>query len=275
VKENTTMASAESWTRVVVDAEATRPDFALLRQLAQGETAVVVLRNLLPAETFAVNRERIGKLLANASTTEHVNGALTTVGPYLAKYLDRPDSYFDDAEAAKAMLDSVEFDLDAQVRAGLREAFGLGSVEPAREPDGRAYSPSVVRIHAVGVRNPLHNDNIMRDAVDTGIALAELACQLSCVVCLQECDGGGELRMYQKEWKPVDEEHKIPGGLGYDEAVVDGIACHEFKPQTGDVYLINPTRYHSIERVFGSDRLTMGFFMGFGDDRLEDAVVWG
>ncbi|MGW7001545.1 2OG-Fe(II)-dependent halogenase WelO5 family protein [Streptomyces sp. NPDC054933] len=269
------MASAETWTRVIVDASTARPDSALLQQLAHGEIAVVVLRNLLPAEAFAVNRERIGKLLANASTTEYVNGALTTVGPYLAKYLDRPQGYFEDAEAARAMLDSVEFDLDGQVRSGLREAFGLGSMEPAREPDGREYSPSVVRIHANGVRNPLHNDNIMRDAAGTGIALADLAFQLSCVVCLQECDGGGELRMYQREWKPVDEAHKIPGGLGYDEAVVDGIPCHEFKPQAGDVYLINPTRYHSIERVSGSDRLTMGFFVGFGDDRLKDAVVWG
>ncbi|WP_269858105.1 2OG-Fe(II)-dependent halogenase WelO5 family protein [Streptomyces sp. RPT161] len=269
------MTSSTTWTRVVVDAAATRPDPALLRQLVAGETAVVVLRDLLPADAFAVNRERIGKLLANASTTEYVNGALTTVGPYLAKYLDRTDDYFADADAAKSLLDTVEFDLDGQVRTALRDAFGLGSVEPASEPDGRLYSPSVVRIHADGVRNPLHNDNIMRDAKGTGIALADLACQLSCVVCLQECDEGGELRIYQKEWQPADEAHKIPGGLGYDEAVVDGVPCHEFKPSAGDVYLINPTRYHSIERVHGSDRLTMGFFIGFGDDRLQDAVVWG
>lgn len=269
------MASAETWTRVVVDdAAVNRPDPALLGRLAQGETAVVVLRGLLPADAFAVNRDRVGKLLANASTTQYVNGALTTVGPYLAKYLNRVEEYYPDAEAAMAMLAGVDFDLDAQVRGALREAFSLQSLEPAAEPDGRRYSPSVVRIHADGVRNPLHNDNIMRDAAGTGIVLADQAFQLSCVVCLQECDEGGELRMYQKEWKPVDEVHKIPGGLGYDEAVVEGVACHAFKPRTGDVYLINPTRYHSIERVHGSDRLTMGFFLGL-DEGLEKAVVWG
>lgn len=269
------MAPSETWSRIVVDASATRPDPELLHRLAHGQAAVVVLRNLLDEGEFTANRERIGKLLANASTTDYVNGSLTTIGPYLAAHLDRPDGYFAAAATAAAMLDSVRFDLDGQVRAVLRDAFGLGSVEPAAEPDGRGYSPSVVRIHADGVRNPLHNDNIMRDGAGSGLVLADLAFQLSCVVCLQECDEGGELRMYQKEWKPVDEVHKIPGGLGYDEAVVDGVACHEFKPQAGDVYLINPTRYHSIERVRGSDRLTMGFFMGFGDDRLQEAVVWG
>ncbi|MFF3747170.1 2OG-Fe(II)-dependent halogenase WelO5 family protein [Streptomyces kronopolitis] len=151
----------------------------------------------------------------------------------------------------------------------------LSAASVAQEPDARDYAASVVRIHADGVRNQLHNDNIMRDAQGAGLALTDLAYQLSCVVCLQECDAGGELRMYRKPWEPVDEAYKIQDGLGYDEAVVDGYPCHEFTPQAGDIYLINPTRYHSIERVTGPDRLTMGFFIGFADDALNSAVVWG
>lgn len=269
------MTPTGSWSRVVVDASAGRPDADLLRRLADGEVAVVVLRNLLPAEAFTENLERVGKLFANASTTAYANGSLTTIGPYLAKYLAEPAGYFTEAEKAGTMLDEVGFDLNERVRSALREAFGLGSVEPVRESDGREYAASVVRIHADGVRNPLHNDNIMRDAQGTGLVLADLAHQLSCVVCLQECDEGGELRIYQHAWEPADERYKIAGGLGYDEAVVDGYPCHEFKPQAGDVYLINPTRYHSIERVGGSDRLTMGFFVGFADSQLDSAVVWG
>ncbi|MGK5641967.1 2OG-Fe(II)-dependent halogenase WelO5 family protein [Streptomyces sp. URMC 126] len=130
-------------------------------------------------------------------------------------------------------------------------------------------------IHADGVRDPLHNDNIMRDAAGTGIVLADLARQLSCVVCLQECDEGGELRIYRRPWEPQDETFKIDGGLGYDEGVVEGHPGHEFKPQAGDVYVINPMQYHSIEQVSGSDRITMGFFLGFADEKLGSAVVWG
>jgi hypothetical protein len=269
------MTRTGSWSRVVVDASTDRPDAGLLRGVADGETAVVVLRNLLPAEVFTDNLDRVSKLFANASTTDYANGSLTTIGPYLAKYLAEPGAYFAEAEKAKAMLDQAGFDLNERVRHALRDAFGLSSMEPAQEPDGRQYAASVVRIHADGVRNPLHNDNIMRDAQDTGLVLSGLAHQLSCVVCIQECDEGGELRTYQRAWEPSDEQYKIAGGLGYDEAVVDGYPCHEFKPQVGDVYLINPTRYHSIERVSGSDRLTMGFFFGFADDTLNSAVVWG
>ncbi|MFB7631677.1 hypothetical protein ACFC0M_12105 [Streptomyces sp. NPDC056149] len=269
------MPTTDTWTRVVIDTAAERPDPDLLRQLAHGESAVVVLRNLLPAEAFADNLTRVGKLFANASTTSYANGALTTIGPYLAKYLNDLDGYFQAADEARNMLDSADFDLAGQVRTGLRNALGLDAVSVAQEPDGRDYAASVVRIHADGVRNPLHNDNIMRDARGTGIALTGLAYQLSCVVCLQECDEGGELRMYRKPWQPADETYKIQGGLGYDETVVEGHPCHEFKPQTGDVYLINPTQYHSIERVTGTDRLTMGFFMGFADESLNSAVVWG
>ncbi|MFC1418878.1 2OG-Fe(II)-dependent halogenase WelO5 family protein [Streptacidiphilus cavernicola] len=269
------MQSSDSWDRVVIDAGATRPDFHLLRDLVHGDVAVVVLRNLLPAQVFSDNLARLGTLFDSASTTAYANGSLTTVGPYLAKYLDRLDDYFTAAKEADARLGDVSFDLAEQVRTALREGFGLTALEPAREPDGREYAPSVVRIHADGVRNPLHNDNIMRDAAGTGIVLAELAHQLSCVVCLQECDEGGELKIYRKSWEPEDEQHKVPGHLGYRQEAVSGAACHAFKPRAGDVYLINPTRFHEIERVSGSDRLTMGFFLGFASDRLDSAVVWG
>lgn len=259
------------------DYEMTRhvPGRQALRRLVDGKQAVVVLRNLLPAEAFTVNHARLRTLFEQATTTRYANGALTTIGPYLAKHVDQPEAYFREATAASAWTDSVSFDLSARVRQGLRTALGLQSFEVAQEPDGRQYADSVVRIHADGVANPLHNDNIMRDASSTSLRLAALKHQLSCVVCIQECDSGGELKIYRKRWEPSDEEHKIPGGLGYRNAVVDNAPCHEFKPRAGDIYLINPTHYHEIARVSGADRLTLGFFIGFADDNLDNAIAWG
>ncbi|MCL6299530.1 hypothetical protein [Streptomyces kronopolitis] len=46
------MPTTDHWTRVVVDGATERPDADLLRRLAHSETAVVVPRNLLPAEAF-------------------------------------------------------------------------------------------------------------------------------------------------------------------------------------------------------------------------------
>jgi hypothetical protein len=267
--------SRTAWDRIVCDALREVPGAELLSGLVRGEHAVVVLKNLLSADLFELNRKRVLDIFDQAHTTAYTNGALTTIGPYLAKYLDRPQDYFADAAAARQLLNGIGFDLDVQVRAALAGALGLTAVEPAREPDGRAYADSVIRIHADGVHNPLHNDNIMRDAAGTGLALAGLDHQLSCIVCLQECDSGGELVIYGRTWQPGDERFKTPGSLGYPDEVVTGAPVHVFTPQVGDVYLINPTNYHAIRRVSGSTRLTMGFFMGLTGDCPTSIVVWG
>ena len=263
------------WNVATVTPAAPPRDKAPLRALISGDHAVVLLRGLLSASVIDTELSRIKALFHRASTTRYTNGTLTTIGPYLAKYLADTPEYFSAASAATEMLRSAAFHLGANVREALRQTFGLSSLVPAREPDGRRYGESVIRIHADGVRNPLHNDNIMRDAADTGLLVSGLAHQLSCVVCIQECDSGGELKMYGKPWAPSDEAFKIPGGLGYDMKVVSDAPCCTFRPRAGDVYLINPTFYHEIERVGGAARTTLGFFIGFRDESLTDAVVWG
>jgi hypothetical protein len=267
------MTDTATWGLVECDVGA---DPALLGQLIRGEVAVVRLRELLPPQDFDLARDRLPDLVAEARTTRYVNGALTTVGPYLNKYLDRPDDYFTEAERAEALFRRAGFDLADRVRTALAKAFALRTMEPATEPDGRRYGPAVLRVHADGVSNPLHNDNIMRDAADTGLSLAGLAAQLSCVVCVQECDTGGELMIYDRPWRPEDERHKVDRGLGYDHMVVADARRLIFRPRSHDVYLINPTHYHEIERVGGASRITLGFFIGFHDTRPPtDAVVWG
>jgi hypothetical protein len=264
-----------TWDRVVREVGVDEITPRLLRGLIDGEHAVIVLKGLVDDKSFSANGERLKGLFEKAATTEYANGTLTTIGPYLAKYLARTEDYFVEADKARAWSAEASFDLASLVRERLREVFSLTSFEVMREPDGQRYADSVVRIHADGVRNPLHNDNIMRDAAGTSLRVSGLKYQLSCVVCVQECDEGGELRTYAKPWRLVDEEFKIRDGLGYDNEVVRGVPVHEFKPQSRDVYLINPTYFHEIERVGGADRVTLGFFFGFNDDELDTAVAWG
>ena len=247
---------------------------ALLKGLVDGDIPVLVLRGLLPAPVFAANRDRIVPLFDQAATTRYANGSLTTIGPYLAKHLGDPQAYFAEAAQAEALTASVGFDLAARTRAALAELLGLRSFEPTVEPDGRRYAEQNVRIYQDAIRTPLHNDNMMRDAAGTGLLLAELSYHLSCVVCIQECDEGGELEIHHRVWQSSDEDYKVIGGLGYDDAVVAGARSCRFKPEAGDVYLLNPTQYHSIERVGGQDRVTMGFFFGFFDSALTDASAW-
>ena len=263
-----------TWDRVVHHVDGTPLGPEPLRGLIEGDHAVVVLKGLLPDEVLTSQRERIFTLFDKANTTRYVNGQLTIIGLYLVKYLSHVDDYFRDARDAEALTASASVDLAARTREALRRTFGMRRFDVAVEPDGRRYASSNIRIYADTVDTPLHNDHIARDAASHGLLLSGLKHQLSCVVCLQECDGGGELTVYRKPWEPADEKFKIPGGLGYDLGVVEGLPKHQFKPQAGDVYILNPTNFHAIERVYGADRLTLGFFFGFFDDVLEEGVAW-
>ena len=264
----------QTWDRVVYEGNGTEIGTEPLRGLINGDHAVVVLRGLLPAEVFAENKQRILPLRDAAAVTQYVNGSLTLIGVFLVRYLSHVDDYFQDARAADEVRASLGFDLTVRVRAKLREVLGLHRFDVAAEPDGRQYASSNLRICRDTVGTPLHNDNIMRDGASSGLVLSRLRHQLSCVVCLQGCERGGELSIYQKPWRPADEIYKIPNGLGYDMGVVAGTAAHNFRPETGDIYLLNPTYYHAVEPAYGVDRITLGFFFGFFDDRLQDGVTW-
>lgn len=260
-----------TWDRVVFDVNGTNIGPGPLHGLIDGDHAVVVLKGLLSEEIIAANRQRLLALRDQAKVTQYVNGSLTLVGTFLVKHLaSRLEEYFENAPKA----DVHTVDLAGHVREKLRQTFGLRRFDIAAEPDGRRYASSNVRICANDIDTPLHNDNIMRDGAPYPIVLAKLKHQLSCVVCLQESDEGGELSIYRKPWQPADEVHKIAGGLGYDMATVAGKSLHKFKPQTGDVYLLNPTLYHAVERVSGADRITLGFFFGFFDDDLQEGFAW-
>lgn len=265
-----------TWNRTPYDiADGTVLGLEPLRRLCAGETAVVHLRGLLGEKELDTARRQAHDLLGLASTVNYLNGSLTTVGPYLAAHLQDPQGYFHVATRANALMADAGFDLPARVRAALRRTFDLTALDPASGPDGRRYGEAVIRLHADGVRNPLHNDHIARDAKGTAWNVSEVVSQLSCIVCLQECDWGGELVTYGKRWEPRDERWKVPGELGYRSEVVAAAPRHIFRPQTYDVYLINPTYYHEIEQAHGATRTTLGFFIGFRDDTLNRAVTWG
>ena len=267
------MTTTARWDRVVRRVGVDPIGADLLRGLIDGQISVVVLKGLLSSEVFSQHRERLAKLFDRASTTRYVNGSLTTIGPFLAKHLPNVDEYFREAKEANSLTSKVSFTLANEVRAGLTEVFSMRRFDVAEEPDGRRYADSVVRIHADGVRNALHNDNIMRDAAGTGLEVSRLLYQLSCVACVQERDTGGELKIYGKAWQAADEQFKVPGG-GYGHGAVESVPSHEFKPQAEDVYLINPTYFHEITEVGGSDLLTLGFFIGFVDEQLDSAIAW-
>jgi hypothetical protein len=262
------------WPKLIIGSTNPLPGRDALAALRDGTLGLVVLRGWLSENGLAHAREMLDRYRAAAAVNRYDNATLTTFGPYLARHLDRPQEYFRRAGEADVLFPDARLDLRRQARELLRRAFQMHSLEVAAEPDGRRYAGGVVRLHPDGVSNPLHNDHIARDAAQTGLLLAGLRSQFSCVVCLQECTVGGELHLYRRMWQPADERFKVVGGLGYHDGVVAGAARLTFKPQTGDVYVMNPVNYHAIAAVGGAERRTLGFFFGPMTEEMRDLVAW-
>jgi len=245
-----------------------------LGRLLRNQAAVFVLRDNSLRSGFAALTTEILRRRDRALVSQYSNCSLTTIGTYLARHLADPARYFDASSSANDLFATQKTDLRALVRARLKSFLQLNSLNVASESGDRLYAPAVVRIHADGVSNPLHNDNIVRDAARTGLVLSRLRYQFSCVSCLQECDLGGELLHYQRRWCSSDEVFKVKDGLGYHPGVVENAQLCEFRPSTGDVYIMDPTNYHAIRAVLGGVRITMGFFFGFFDEDCKEGVCW-
>jgi len=262
------------WAALIAGPDDALPGRDALASLRAGTLGLVVLRDRLRPATLAAGQSAVAAWRAAADDNRYPNATLTTLGPYLARHLQDPAEYFRRTGEADGLFPNPRHDLRREARDLLRRALGLRSLAVAVEPDGRRYAAGVVRLHADGVSTPVHNDHIARDAAGTGLLVAKVRSQFSCVVCLEECTRGGELLLYRRPWQPDDERFKSAGWLGYDEGVVAGAPSLTFKPQTGDVYVMNPTNYHAIAAVGGAERRTLGFFFGHLSDDLADPVAW-
>jgi hypothetical protein len=262
-----------NWSCLSLSSENPSANRKALQDLVDARTAILRLEGFFAPNQLKSLRERIRAKKSLAQVTRYVNGSLTTFGPYLAKHLSDLSHYFENAGEIQRIFGD-DFALDREVRSMICDHFGLEKLESALDIRRGPYAPCIIRIHGNGIANPLHNDNIMRDGAKSGLTVAALTNQLSCVVCIQECTSGGELKHYQKQWEPSDERYKISAGLGYDAQVVAGASSVTFRPQEGDIYLINPTHYHEILTTYGQDRITMGFFFGFTNPGLTTAIAW-
>ncbi|TPE13804.1 hypothetical protein FJP62_16905 [Pantoea vagans] len=245
-----------------------------LDDIVTARVPLLVLRNFLTPEVREAVVADLQRCREKIRVSHYPNGALTTLGPYLARHTVEPDNYFTELRDIQPALPPSLTTLREQIYLWVQHALRLESLRIAQEPGHGDYAGSIVRFHADGVANPLHNDNIVRDAAGTGLAVTQILHQLSCVVCLQECNAGGALRIYNKKWAPEDERFKTAGELGYPAEVIEHSEVCEFSPRSGDIYLFNPAFYHEIDRVEGDTRITMGFFFGLTDKKMKHAIAW-
>lgn len=247
---------------------------AWLDDVISARIPVLVFRGFTSPDKARLLIDDLKNCESSVCVSSYLNATLTTLGPYLAKYVSSPDEYFEQAATIKTLLPYSLRQAQSDIYQLVKQWFCLDSLNTAVEPVLGEYSGSVIRFHADGIANPLHSDNISRDAAGSGLIVERIAHQLSCVVCLQACTSGGQLRVFRKNWCLEDECFKARCELGYSCGVVEGYGACEFSPAQGDVYIFNPAYYHEIDRVSGVARITLGFFFGFTGEDMKKAIAW-
>lgn len=242
--------------------------------LVSGEYPIVVIKNALDLNLRTELLTEVKNKYDLLKQSHYVNGTLTTLGSFIARHLDNPMEYFLSNVLHQEHVPSLAHEVKKYVYSIVSEILQLDSLKVAQEPIYGDYAPFIIRVHSNGVSNPLHNDHIARDAKNVNLLLKDIETQFSCIICLQECDNGGELVMYRKKWSIHDEVFKITNGLGYESELIEGVESFAYKPSAGDIYIINPTYFHEINQVIGQDRVTMGFFFGLLKDEYSNAIAW-
>lgn len=251
-----------------------RVESGLFDDVLSANISVLVFRGYIPpvmSQDLVSDLEHCSKLIRVSS---YLNAKLTTLGPYFVKYISSPEEYFKQVAEIQAVLPGSLDVMKDNVYRLVREWLQFETFKTAVDPVFGEYSGSIVRFHADGIANPLHNDNISRDAACSGLVVANIVHQLSCVVCLQECTAGGALRVFKKKWNFDDERFKNKCELGYSDDVVSGYGFCEFSPCRGDIYIFNPGYYHEIDCVSGVTRITLGFFFGIAGGDVKTAIAW-
>ncbi len=237
------------------------------RELFSGRAPGLVVRGFYDE---ARCRELAGRIAARLRC---LGGAPSHVGPSLAAHATDREGYFGAARDARGEFAGIfrgVGDPMPRMRAAVGRMF-RGRVRVASER-GRAYSPGSIRIHRGGDSVPVHRDHAGYEGRE--YAVSGIDHQLSCVLRVQEPEGGGDLIVYGRRWEVGDERFRNVD-FGYSPRVTGKAAgCRISGAGSGDLVIINPAYYHRVTTVAGgTPRITLGMFLGFraGDPRI---VAW-
>ncbi len=200
------------------------------------------------------------------------DGKLRHIGPFLMSYTTSKRKYFEEAKQSQRTFKKIFCGLKNPIRQiynSLGKMFPDYSISLANELKND-YSSAIIRIHEKGKSIPIHKDNVRYEGKE--YALSNIDHQLSCVLHLQESEGGGDLVMYNKQWKKEDERFRNID-FGYSSRLTESSEfCKISNFNTGDLVILNPSYYHKVTPIAGhTPRITLGMFLGF--HRKEHKIV--
>lgn len=118
----------------------------------------------------------------------------------------------------------------------------------------------------------LHFDFAKYDAPNWSINNVKY--QLAFNIYISTSNHGGELVIYNQQWKPdIFEKHLLPGhkgSYGYENTVTKDAESFFVKPKVGDIWFFNTRNFHRI--LYGNgDRISISSFIGQTDKEI---VLW-
>ena len=254
-----------SWNPLVYDYK--KPEKFKIENLIDGKNPAVVIKNFYERKScqFACSK------IKNYSIHNHEEGLIKKIGVFLSAYLQRPDAYFNEVNVSQNKINEIFDNLEnpiEKIKSLLSSCFQR-DVSIAKE-NGKEYSSSIIRIHEKNDYAPLHRDNAKFEA--EAFSVSSFDSQLSCVLHLQSCSNGGDLKIYRQFWKKQDEKFRNPG-FGYSKNVLDSKEYVKIKPEVGDLIIINPLFYHEVLPILDFTRISLGTFFGYSK-KLSEAVIW-
>ena len=256
------------WEPLVIDHS--QADGINLESIQSDKISAAVIRNFYDKKRCKTIVNRI----KNHSQNNFQNGKLKHIGPFLMSHTTNKKKYFEDAKEAQRTFERIFCGIKSpviQIYESIGNMFPDYSISLASEFQND-YSPVIIRIHEKGKSVPIHKDNVRYEGKE--YSLSDIDYQLSCVLHLQESENGGDLVMYNKQWRKEDERFRNID-FGYSSRLIESSeSCKISSFNPGDLVIMNPNYYHKVTKITGNTpRITLGMFLGFyrKDDKI---VTW-
>ena len=231
-----------------------------LKHLLSGKIPATVIPNFYEKKYC----QTIASRVEDHSQDNFQDGKLRHIGPFLMSHATTKEKYFEEAKQSQRTFEKIFCGIKnpiIHIYNSIGKMFPSYSVSLAHEFK-KDYSPAIIRIHEKGKSIQVHKDNVRYEGKE--YALSGIDHQLSCVLHLQESERGGDVVIYNKQWKKEDEQFRNIE-FGYSSRLIESTkSCKISNFSAGDLVIMNPNYYHKVTKIDGNTpRITLGMFLGF------------
>ena len=149
-------------------------------------------------------------------------------------------------------------------------------VVTAHEPDGRKYSPAILRVHYGGYTYGPHFDSVKNREKRTDFAVYKYPTQLAGVLCVQNTtlNGLSAQGILHRQFWNEDVDPWMTKGQFYEYAAQNNVQSVQIDLEPGDLYFFNTGLIHEVPGVPGDlPRIVLATFIGYGETE-EEVMVW-